>query len=210
MSTNPGAGLRSKGSAFALMLGALGVVFGDIGTSPLYAFEVVFANPLHPVSPTPENILGVLSLFVWSLVLIVTLKYVLFIMRFDNGGEGGIVALLTLLLSRCAKNSRLRWWFMPLGLLGAALFYGDGVITPAISVVSAVEGLETISPEFKKYVVPVSLVVLVLLFLCQSRGTESIARLFGPVMLIWFFVLAALGVHAMSSHPAVLEALNPW
>lgn len=210
MSTNQGTGALGKGSAFALMLGALGVVFGDIGTSPLYAFEVVFANPLHPVAPTPENILGVLSLFVWSLVLIVTLKYVLFIMRFDNGGEGGIVALLTLLLSRCGKDSRLRLWFVPLGLLGAALFYGDGVITPAISVVSAVEGLETISPDFKKYVVPVSLVVLVLLFLCQSRGTESIARLFGPVMLIWFFILAALGIHAMSSHPAVLEALNPW
>ena len=210
MSTNQGASTRAKGGAYALMLGALGVVFGDIGTSPLYAFEVVFANPLHPVAPTPENILGVLSLFVWSLVLIVTLKYVLFIMRFDNGGEGGIVALLTLLLSRCGKDSRLRLWFVPLGLLGAALFYGDGVITPAISVVSAVEGLETISPAFEKYVVPVSLVVLVLLFLCQSRGTESIARLFGPVMLIWFFVLAALGIHAMSSHLGVLEALNPW
>jgi KUP system potassium uptake protein len=210
MSTNQGASTRAKGGAYALMLGALGVVFGDIGTSPLYAFEVVFANPLHPVAPTPENILGVLSLFVWSLVLIVTLKYVLFIMRFDNGGEGGIVALLTLLLSRCGKDSRLRLWFVPLGLLGAALFYGDGVITPAISVVSAVEGLETISPAFEKYVVPVSLVVLVLLFLCQSRGTESIARLFGPVMLIWFFVLAALGIHAMSSHLGVLAALNPW
>ena len=209
-SSGYGTGKATQGSVYALMLGALGVVFGDIGTSPLYAFEVVFSNPLHPVSPTPDSVLGVVSLFIWSLLLIVTLKYVLFIMRFDNEGEGGIVALLTLLLMRCTKQSRLRRWFVPLGLLGAALFYGDGVITPAISVVSAVEGLETVSPALNKYVVPVSLLVLVVLFLAQNRGTERIARLFGPIMLVWFVVLALLGIHAMLSHLAVLEALNPW
>ena len=204
------AGVKAKGPALALTLAALGVVFGDIGTSPLYAFEVVFSNPLHPVTPSEANILGVLSLFIWALLLIVTLKYVFFIMRFDNAGEGGIVALMTLLIKRSDKSSRLRRWAVPLGLLGAALFYGDGVITPAISVVSAVEGLETISPALGKYVVPVSLVVLVLLFLVQSRGTQNIARFFGPVMLVWFLVLAALGVHAIGEHLAVLEAINPW
>lgn len=209
-STKPGSVLSGKSATRALMLGALGVVFGDIGTSPLYAFEVVFANPLHPVAPTPESILGVLSLFIWALLLIVTLKYVFFIMRFDNAGEGGIVALLTLLLSRCGKGSRTRLWFLPLGLLGAALFYGDGVITPAISVLSAVEGLQTISPKLDQYVVPVALGILVLLFLAQRGGTERIAKLFGPIMLIWFVVLALLGIHAMSSHLAVLAALNPW
>lgn len=193
-----------------LVLGALGVVFGDIGTSPLYAFEVVFANSLHPVQPTVDNILGVLSLFIWALLLVFTGKYVVFMMRFDNAGQGGIVALTTLLMSHCAADSRLRRWFWPLGLLGAALFYGDGVVTPAISVVSAVEGLETISPELGQHIVPVAVVVLVSLFFLQSRGTTSISRVFGPVMLLWFIILAALGVSSIVSNPVVLEAINPW
>lgn len=204
---NPPSGKPATG--LTLVLGALGVVFGDIGTSPLYAFEVVFADPNHAVAVSPVNILGVLSLFIWSLILIVTLKYVIFIMRFDNTGEGGIVALMTLLLEKCASGTRLRRWFLPLGLLGAALFYGDGVITPAISVVSAVEGLETISPELAPYVVPVSVVILVLLFMVQSRGTEKIARLFGPVMLVWFVVIALLGVGAVVQNPEVLKAISP-
>ena len=203
------AGHSNKGPALALVLGALGVVFGDIGTSPLYAFEAVFANASYPVSPTPENILGVLSLFVWALILIVTIKYVLFIMRFDNAGEGGIVALMTLLINKATPGSRLRRWFIPLGLIGAALFYGDGVITPAISVVSAVEGLETISPELGQYVVPVSLAVLVMLFLVQKQGTEKISRAFGPVMLVWFVVLAVLGIYAIAQEVRVLGAINP-
>lgn len=202
-------GHPARGSALALVLGALGVVFGDIGTSPLYAFEAVFANAAHPVTPAPENVLGVLSLFVWALILIVTVKYVLFIMRFDNAGEGGIVALMTLLINKATPGSQLRRWFIPLGLIGAALFYGDGVITPAISVVSAVEGLETISPTLAEYVVPVSLLVLVLLFLLQKQGTQKISRAFGPVMLIWFVLIAALGIRAIAQETSVLGAMNP-
>lgn len=198
-----------KPAGLALVLGALGVVFGDIGTSPLYAFEAVFSDALHPVSITPENIYGVLSLFIWSLIVIVTVKYVFFIMRFDNDGEGGIVALMTLLLAKASSKSALRRWFLPLGLIGAALFYGDGIITPAISVVSAVEGLETISPELSAYVVPVSIVVLSALFLFQRQGTERIAKLFGPTMLVWFIVLALLGINAISQNPAILKAINP-
>ena len=201
--------IPKKSTGLALVLGALGVVFGDIGTSPLYAFEAVFVDTLHPVAITPANIYGVLSLFIWSLILIVTLKYVFFIMRFDNGGEGGIVALMTLLLNKATNHSALRRWFMPLGLLGAALFYGDGIITPAISVVSAVEGLETISPTLSPYVVPVSLVVLISLFLFQRQGTERITKLFGPTMLVWFLVIALMGVHAISQHTDVLQAINP-
>ncbi len=198
-----------KPAALALILGALGVVFGDIGTSPLYAFEAVFSDALHPVPITPANIYGVLSLFIWSLIVIVTIKYVLFIMRFDNEGEGGVVALMTLLLNKAAKNSALRRWFMPLGLIGAALFYGDGIITPAISVVSAVEGLETISPALSRFVVPVSIAILVALFLFQRQGTERISKLFGPTMLVWFIVLAVMGLNAISKNPEVLLAINP-
>ncbi|AWB34212.1 potassium transporter Kup [Orrella marina] len=201
--------VATSGKLLALVIGALGVVFGDIGTSPLYAFEVVFANPTHPVAPTPENVLGVLSLFVWALILVVTIKYVIFIMRFDNEGEGGIVALMTLLVNKAVRGGRLRRWFVPLGLVGAALFYGDGVITPAISVVSAVEGLETISPALSLYVVPVSLVILVALFLVQKQGTERLSRAFGPIMLLWFLVLALLGIYSIAQDARVLAAINP-
>jgi KUP system potassium uptake protein len=191
------------------MLGALGVVFGDIGTSPLYAFEAVFSDPNTHVAVNQSNVLGILSLFVWALMLVVTVKYVLIVMRFDNAGEGGIVALMTLLLHKLGRQSHLRKWFLPLGLLGAALFYGDGVITPAISVVSAVEGLETISPEFQRYVVPVSLVILVGLFAVQSQGVGKISKFFGPVMLVWFTLLAVLGISNIAHTPEVLWALNP-
>jgi len=193
-----------------LILGALGVVFGDIGTSPLYAFEAVFSGGDATVAANEANVLGILSLFVWALVFVVTVKYVLVVMRFDNCGEGGIVALMTLLLDKIRAQKNLRRWFLPLGLLGAALFYGDGVITPAISVVSAVEGLETISPALSRFVVPVSLVVLIGLFLVQRQGAQRISRLFGPVMLLWFLILAALGIHVIYQMPAVLAALNPW
>ena len=203
----PGSGsATSKG----LILGALGVVFGDIGTSPLYAFEAVFSGSGLTVAASEANVLGILSLFVWALMFIVTLKYVLVVMRFDNCGEGGIVALMTLLLDSARARPKLRRFFIPLGLLGAALFYGDGVITPAISVVSAIEGLETISPDLSRFVVPVSLVVLIGLFVLQCQGVARISKLFGPVMLLWFIVIGALGLNAIYQMPAVLAALNPW
>jgi len=197
-------------AATGLVLGALGVVFGDIGTSPLYAFEAVFANSAHSVAVTPQNVLGILSMFVWSLIIVVTLKYVIFIMRFDNEGEGGLVALMTLLIKKTKRDHALRRWFVPLGFIGAALFYGDGVITPAISVVSAVEGLETISPALSEYVVPISLVILITLFVMQKQGTERISKLFGPIMLVWFVIIALLGIYAIAQNPAVLSAANPW
>ena len=193
----------------ALAIGALGVVFGDIGTSPLYAFKLVFVNAAHPVAVTHANVLGILSLFFWSLMMVVTVKYVLFIMRANNQGEGGIMALLTLLLSHLPTQSRWRVFFIFLGMLGAAFFYGDGIITPAISVLSAVEGLEILSPQLKVYVLPVSLAILVMLFLFQKHGTEKIGRFFGPVMLAWFAILAVLGVAQIIQTPAVLAALNP-
>lgn len=194
----------------ALAIGALGVVFGDIGTSPLYAFKLVFVNAAHPVSVTHDNVLGILSLFFWSLMMVVTVKYVLFIMRANNQGEGGIVALLTLLLSHLPTKSRWRGFFIAMGMLGAAFFYGDGVITPAISVLSAVEGLEILSPALKVYVIPVSLAILVMLFWFQKHGTDKIGKFFGPVMLVWFLVLAILGLWQVIKAPVVLEALNPW
>lgn len=193
-----------------LTLAALGVVYGDIGTSPLYSIKEVFGSAHHPVPITPENVLGILSLFCWSLIIVVTLKYVSFIMRADNRGEGGIIALMTLAL----KNGNAAAWqqktLVALGLFGAALFYGDGVITPAISVLSAVEGLEIITPAFQPYILPITLCVLIGLFVFQRHGTASVGALFGPVMMIWFAVLAILGVIAIAGNPDVLAAINPF
>ncbi|MFA6310024.1 MAG: potassium transporter Kup [Sterolibacterium sp.] len=193
----------------ALSLAALGVVYGDIGTSPLYAIKEVFASAHHPVPITPENVLGILSLIFWSLVVVITVKYVSFILRADNKGEGGIMALMALALREAPENSRRRGVIVLLGLFGAALFYGDGAITPAISVLSAVEGLEVITPAFKPYVMPITLMVLIGLFLLQRRGTGSVGALFGPVMMIWFGVLAILGVLNIAMEPRVINALNP-
>lgn len=195
---------------FALLLGALGVVFGDIGTSPLYAFEIVFSDAIHPVAVTQDNVFGILSLFIWTLIVVVTIKYVMLVMRFDNDGEGGIIALMTLLLGKLARNAQMRRWFIPLGIAGAALFYGDAIITPAISVVSAVEGLETISPALQPYVLPVSIAILIALFLFQKQGTERIAKLFGPTMLVWFVILALLGIGAIAKNLQILQAINPY
>ncbi|MBS1143496.1 MAG: potassium transporter Kup [Proteobacteria bacterium] len=192
-----------------LTLAALGIVYGDIGTSPLYSIKEVFGGAHHPVPITPENVLGILSLFLWSLIIVVTLKYVSFIMRANNKGEGGIIALMTLALHNGDPASRRHKLLIALGLFGAALFYGDGVITPAISVLSAVEGLELITPAFKPYIQPITLVILVGLFFIQRRGTASVGALFGPIMLIWFAVLALLGGVAIIEHPAVLAAVNP-
>ena len=194
----------------ALALGALGVVYGDIGTSPLYALKEVFSSVHHPVPITPDNVLGILSLVFWSLMLVVTLKYVSFILMADNKGEGGIMALMALALRNAPEGSRRRRVLLALGLFGAALFYGDGVVTPAISVLSAVEGLEVITPTFKPYVIPVTLTVLVCLFVIQRRGTASVGAMFGPVMLLWFATLSVLGVANIVAHPGVLGALNPW
>ena len=192
-----------------LTLAALGIVYGDIGTSPLYSIKEVFGGAHHPVPINPDNVLGILSLFFWSLIIVVTLKYVAFIMRANNKGEGGIIALMTLALHNGDPASRRQRLLIALGLFGAALFYGDGVITPAISVLSAVEGLELITPTFKPYILPITLSVLVGLFLFQRRGTASVGALFGPVMVIWFAVLALLGGIAIVQHPAVLAAVNP-
>lgn len=192
-----------------LTLAALGIVYGDIGTSPLYSIKEVFGGAHHPVPITPENVLGVLSLFFWSLIIVVTVKYVSFIMRANNKGEGGIIALMTLALQKGKPGTWQQKMLVMLGLFGAALFYGDGVITPAISVLSAVEGLEIITPAFSAYILPISLIVLIALFLFQRRGTASVGALFGPVMVIWFAVLALLGGLGIAEHPGVLAAINP-
>jgi KUP system potassium uptake protein len=192
-----------------LTMAALGIVYGDIGTSPLYSIKEVFGGAHHPVPITPDNVFGILSLFLWSLIIVVTLKYVSFIMRANNKGEGGIIALMTLALHKGDPRSKRQRLLIALGLFGAALFYGDGVITPAISVLSAVEGLELITPAFKPYIQPITVIILVGLFLFQRRGTASVGALFGPVMVIWFAVLALLGGIAIVEHPAVLAAVNP-
>ena len=193
----------------ALTLAALGVVYGDIGTSPLYALKEVFGGAHNPVPITPQNILGILSLFFWSLMIVVTLKYVSFIMRANNEGEGGIVALMTLATDRKDGKSLRNLFLVTLGLIGAAFFYGDGVITPAISVLSAVEGLELITPNFKPFIVPISIIIIVGLFVFQRKGTASVGALFGPIMIVWFVVLAILGISGIVEHPEVLMAVNP-
>ncbi|SFM96445.1 KUP system potassium uptake protein [Formivibrio citricus] len=192
----------------ALTLAALGVVYGDIGTSPLYTIKEIFANPHSPVPMTHDNILGMLSLVLWSLVVIVALKYVIFIMRADNKGEGGIMALMALVLHH-AESKKQTAFLMLLGLFGAALFYGDSVITPAISVLSAMEGLEVATPAFTPYIVPLSLVVLFILFVVQKHGTARVGAFFGPIMILWFATLAVLGIMSIVRAPQVLAAVSP-
>ena len=177
------------------MLGAIGVVYGDIGTSVLYSVKEVFGGGHVPF--TPDNVHGILSLFFWTLTVIVSLKYVTLVLRADNHGEGGLVAMLALAAQTVKDQPRLRKWLLLVGIFGTCLFYGDGVITPAITVLGAVEGLEVISPHFKKYVVPITLVVLLLLFMVQKRGSASIGRYFGPVMVVWFVAISALGIYRM-------------
>lgn len=191
-----------------LALSALGVVYGDIGTSPLYAVKEVFAGN-HPIPVTVANIYGSLSLFFWALIVVVSLKYVTFIMRADNRGEGGIMALIALALRTVQDKPKQAKWIMVLGVLGAAMFYGDGMVTPAISVLSAVEGLEVGAPGLHRFVIPITLVVLFVLFFVQRKGTALVGALFGPVMLVWFSVLAILGVSNIIASPAILQALNP-
>jgi KUP system potassium uptake protein len=191
-----------------LTIAALGVVYGDIGTSPLYALKEVFGGAHHPVPIDPDSVLGVLSLVFWTLMIVVSIKYITFIMRADNKGEGGIMALMALVLGG-ERNPRHARVLMLMGLFGAALFYGDGTITPAISVLSAVEGLEVATPALKPYVIPVTLAVIAVLFFVQKHGTARVGALFGPVMVVWFGTLAALGVAGIARAPQVLGALNP-
>ena len=199
----------SKGGSAALGLAALGVVFGDIGTSPLYTLHEC-TLPEHGAVPTPENILGVLSLIFWSLTMVVTVKYLTFIMRADNQGEGGILALLALIPDRLrtTKSGRIGWVAV-LVIAGASLLYGDGIITPAISVLSAMEGLQVVTPALKPVIVPLTCGVLFGLFTLQQRGTKTVGRLFGPVMIAWFATLGVLGAYHLSKHPSVLAALSP-
>ena len=198
----------ARRGVLGVAVGAIGVVFGDIGTSPLYAFKEAFGGT-HRVPLSHDNVLGVLSLMVWSLFLIVTVKYVIFMMRADNRGEGGIMALMALVRRTLKPDGRSAWVLMTLGMFGAALFYGDGMITPAISVLSAVEGLEVATPLLRPYVIPVTLAVITLLFLFQQLGTGHVARLFGPIMVVWFAILALLGIVNIAHQPSVLAALSP-
>ena len=197
----------NKSSLAALTLGAIGVVYGDIGTSVLYAIKEIFGSGHVPF--THANIYGVLSIVFWTLTVIVSIKYVTLVLRADNHGEGGLIAMLALASQAVKDRPELRKWLLAIGIFGTSLFYGDGVITPAISVLSAVEGLEVVSPHFKQYVVPLTLVVLFALFFVQKRGTGGIGKFFGPITLVWFFAIAALGVYHILGHPEILGALSP-
>jgi KUP system potassium uptake protein len=190
-----------------LILGAIGVVFGDIGTSPLYTLREAFTG--HRLPLVPENVLGILSIVFWALMIVVTFKYVLLIMRADNRGEGGILALTALVSRGLEDNPRRRWWLVGLGIFGAAMFYGDGMITPAISVLSAVEGLEVMTPALHPFVVPITVLILLGLFAIQKHGTASVGSFFGPVVSLWFAVLALLGLLQIAHNPGVLAALSP-
>ncbi|MEZ5665069.1 MAG: potassium transporter Kup [Burkholderiaceae bacterium] len=197
----------NKSSLAALTLGAIGVVYGDIGTSVLYAIKEIFGSGHVPF--THDNVYGVLSIVFWTLTVIVSLKYVTLVLRADNGGEGGLIAMLALASQAVKDRPELRRRLLAVGIFGTSLFYGDGVITPAISVLSAVEGLEVVSPNFRQYVVPLTLLVLFVLFFVQKRGTGGIGRFFGPVTLVWFVSIAVLGASHIVGHPEILGALSP-
>lgn len=209
MSATESHGAQPRGSyLYALSLTALGVVFGDIGTSPLYAFRESFGE-IYGITPTVANVLGVLSLIFWALILVISVKYLGFILRADNRGEGGMIALTALVAPAGGRSGGYRSKLVLMGLFGAALLYGDGMITPAISVLSAVEGLEVATPFFEPYILPITIVILVALFAVQSRGTAGIGKVFGPVTLVWFLTLAALGVYHIVREPSVFRAVNP-
>ena len=209
----PHADAHGKGKLLPLALGALGIVFGDIGTSPLYAVAECFSKDkngltkAHSLVVSHDSVMGLLSLFFWSLTMVVTVKYLAFIMRANNKGEGGIFALLALVPHK--STSRVRGAVVLAALFGAALLYGDGIITPAISVLSAVEGLSVATHAFDDWVVPLTLIILAGLFFVQKRGTDQIGKFFGPVMVVWFLVIAGLGLVGIIHHPTVLHAINP-
>lgn len=198
-----------KSGKIALALGALGVVFGDIGTSPLYAFRECFL-PEHGLVVNHDNVLGILSLVFWTLVLIVSVKYMLYVLRADNKGEGGILALMALALRNTDDSSWRKPVIVTLGLCGAALLYGDGVITPAITVLSAVEGIKIIAPNLDPYIIPIAISILIMIFFLQKYGTGQIGRVFGPILCLWFATLAFLGIFNIIDNPSVLEAVNPY
>jgi KUP system potassium uptake protein len=197
-----------KRSIARMALGAAGVVFGDIGTSPLYAIQTTFSA--HGLTVDDTNVFGVLSLMFWSLIMVVSVKYGYFILRADNKGEGGIMALMALAQRCVVDNKRALWLVMVLGLFGTSLFFGDSVITPAISVLSAVEGLKVAEPGLAHFVIPITIAVIIGLFVIQRRGTALVGSVFGPVMVLWFLTIAILGVHEIVQAPQVLAALNPW
>ena len=199
---------HAKSSLAALTLGAIGVVYGDIGTSVLYAMKEVFGS--GHVEFTPDNVYGILSIFFWTLTTIVSVKYVALVLRADNNGEGGLVAMLALASMSVNDKPKLRSKMLLVGIFGTCLFYGDGVITPAISVLSAVEGLEVVSPAFKKYVIPLTLIILFCLFAVQKRGTGGIGKFFGPITVVWFIAISALGVYHIAAHPEILWAISPF
>ncbi|HTI70866.1 MAG TPA: potassium transporter Kup [Candidatus Limnocylindria bacterium] len=207
---------EKKGRIATLSLAALGVVYGDIGTSPLYTLGECFSEK-HHILPTHNNVLGILSLIIWALILIVSIKYIVFVMRADNKGEGGIMALMSIAFpdrrrgnSQARPRSKLAGFLVGAGLFGACLLYGDGMITPAISVLGAVEGIKVATPALNDYVVPISVVILLGLFLVQSAGTGGVGRVFGPIMVTWFTVIALLGIRSILHYPEVLAAVNPW
>ncbi len=200
---------QQRQGTLGLAAAAIGVVYGDIGTSPLYTLKEVFAGH-HPLAVTSANVMGILSLVFWALLIVVSLKYVVFIMRADNNGEGGIMALIALVQRAVPANTRMSWWLVVLGIFGASLFYGDGMITPAISVLSAVEGLKVAAPALESLVVPLSLVVLIFLFAIQRTGTRRVGIWFGPIMALWFVTLGVLGAWHISHTPEVLLAVNPY
>ena len=202
-------GRKQQSNFWLLVIGALGIVYGDIGTSPLYALRECF-HPSHHIALNTANILGMLSLIVWSLIIVISVKYISFIMRADNKGEGGILALIALVSPHRQRRASDRVRFIiPIGVFGAALLFGDGMITPAISVLSAVEGLEVVTPLFSPYVLPLTVTILVALFLLQQQGTARIGSVFGPIMVIWFITLSLLGVFWIAQAPEVLGAVNP-
>jgi KUP system potassium uptake protein len=200
-------GSHKKGLA-TMMLAAIGVVFGDIGTSPLYALKECF-DPNHGIAFSPEALFGVIAMMIWSLILVVTFKYVLFVMRADNKGEGGVLSLMALALRSFDSNSKSYFFLMILGMLGACMLLGESVITPAISVLSAVEGIEIATPSLHKFIIPISLTILVALFLIQKYGTAAVGKLFGPITLAWFITLTALGAINIGAAPEIIGAINP-
>ena len=206
--TSAAATTGPHGKVLPLAIGAIGVVYGDIGTSPLYTLRTAFTG-LHGLPLNQQNVMGVLSVIFWALVVVVSLKYITLIMRADNRGEGGILALTALVSRGLEHRARLRWWLVGFGIFGAAMFYGDGMITPAITILGAVEGLEVIAPSMHTYVVPVSVAIIVGLFAVQKRGTASLGAVFGPVMAVWFVTLGVLGGMEIARAPHVLIALNP-
>lgn len=207
---NKGHGPTHEIKTTALALGALGVVYGDIGTSPLYAIKEAFTEHSHEMTVDKINVFGISSLAFWSLLIIISVKYLFFVMKADNRGEGGILALTALVMPKRGENRRRTTALVGLGVFGTALLYGDGIITPAISVLSAVEGLEEVSSSFDQWVVPIAIFILMGLFLVQSRGTGAVGKVFGPVMLVWFSTLAILGLSQVLSNPEIIQSVNPY